>query len=511
LTATYRLETPHPLLRGGLVPELPDGLHLEVGSEDSVNWSALDTFDWRLFNKDLALLTNGRRAVLYSASDWANLDEANLARKPRFVADLPEGAIRNRVGPLLDVRALLEVARFSWLSTSLFAADKRGKKICSLVQSQIREKRSVGEASPLFFLTLRAVRGYEKETRKATDYFLEEFGCQLSSLSPLARLLESADRRPGAYTTRPAQIQDPAEASANVIPRMLRTYIRVIRANEGGILRDIDTEFLHDFRVASRRTRSLLREFEDLFTKSESRRFRKDISQLGKRTNTLRDLDVYLLSEKLYRTMVPPEMNADLDPIFAHLRRRRTSERKSVSRFLRSQAYDDSIKNWGVFLEEEAPRLATEFLGSESVSITAVRKIWKKYRRVVKLGRKIGRNSPDEEFHELRLKCKQLRYLIEFFSSLFPGIQEPRKRLKALQDDLGKIQDFAVQAETLGQLASDPTFQREAVSSTYVAIGALIAALEKKKSTARKHVLVSFGEFASPQARKALAAVLAEV
>ena len=41
--------------------------------------------------------------------------------------------------------------------------------------------------------------------------------------------------------------------------------------------------------------------------------------------------------------------------------------------------------------------------------------IWKRYRKVCKLARSITPDTPDEIVHDLRIDCKKLRYLMEFF------------------------------------------------------------------------------------------------
>jgi CHAD domain-containing protein len=46
------------------------------------------------------------------------------------------------------------------------------------------------------------------------------------------------------------------------------------------------------------------------------------------------------------------------------------------------------------------------------------RRITRGYRTIVKRGSAITPASPAEELHRLRKRCKQLRYLMEYFASL---------------------------------------------------------------------------------------------
>jgi CHAD domain-containing protein len=47
--------------------------------------------------------------------------------------------------------------------------------------------------------------------------------------------------------------------------------------------------------------------------------------------------------------------------------------------------------------------------------------IRKRYKKVIKRGRAITEDTPYDVFHSLRIDCKKLRYLLEFFASLFPA------------------------------------------------------------------------------------------
>lgn len=71
--------------------------------------------------------------------------------------------------------------------------------------------------------------------------------------------------------------------------------------------------------------------------------------------------------------------------------------------------------------------------------------------------RKAGRGIeelPVEALHELRKDCKKLRYTADFFASLFPARPARRyvKRLAALQEALGRLNDGAAVSALLAQL-----------------------------------------------------------
>jgi len=85
---------------------------------------------------------------------------------------------------------------------------------------------------------------------------------------------------------------------------VLRRLLQTMQQNLDGIARDIDTEFLHDFRVALRRTRSALGQMRHLFAVSEIQPFRDSLAEIQRHTNRLRDLDVYLLERRRFEQHV---------------------------------------------------------------------------------------------------------------------------------------------------------------------------------------------------------------
>ena len=80
------------------------------------------------------------------------------------------------------------------------------------------------------------------------------------------------------------------------------------------------------------------------------------------------------------------------------------------------------------------------------------------YKRVVKLGEAIEETSPAADYHELRKKGKELRYLLELFAlKLFEEdvVGPAITALKSVQDVLGRHQDREVQVMMLRAVAPE--------------------------------------------------------
>ncbi len=102
--------------------------------------------------------------------------------------------------------------------------------------------------------------------------------------------------------------------------------------------------------------------------------------------------------------------------------------------------------------------------------------------------------------HVLRIECKKLRYLMEFFASLFPRkkINALIGQLKNLQDNLGDFNDLCVQQEYLLNVVTELPASQHQVKKTLVAIGSLIETLEHEKKSVKDAFARTFTAFAAP-------------
>jgi CHAD domain-containing protein len=220
---------------------------------------------------------------------------------------------------------------------------------------------------------------------------------------------------------------------------------------------------------------------------------------VGKLSNELRDLDVYLLDEATYKAMLAPVLRDDIDPLFDHLRKKRSKALQRVIRGLKSKKYGNILQDWEAFLNKPRQDSATALNAELPVIELACKRIYKKYRGIVKTGSLILKNTEDDMLHMLRIECKKLRYLMEFFSSLYARkkINILIEQLKKLQDNLGDFNDLCVQVEYLQKISEElPAIQQQA-KKTLVAIGSLIGTLDRRRKMVKDAFAKTFTDFAS--------------
>ena len=286
---------------------------------------------------------------------------------------------------------------------------------------------------------------------------------------------------------------------------LLHHLLIIMERNLPGTRQDLDSEFLHDFRVAVRRTRSLLSQVKGVMPPAVARHFGAEFKWLGQITGTTRDLDVYLLKLPGYRAELPASMQDDLQPLQDYLVRHQQREQRKLARQLASMRCRRLLEGWRDLLGNSWHDSQWPEKAARPILESANRKSWKTYRLVLEEGLAISDDSPPAALHELRISCKKLRYLMEFFQSLHPAdlINKQIKALKGLQDTLGDFQDLEVQADALRDFGhAMQAEQADLPGEVFMAMGVLIDSLYKRQAIERLNFAGRFARFARPANRK---------
>jgi CHAD domain-containing protein len=132
------------------------------------------------------------------------------------------------------------------------------------------------------------------------------------------------------------------------------------------------------------------------------------------------------------------------------------------------------------------------------------------FRRVTARGGAITAASAPESLHDLRKRCKELRYVLEFFAPLHNPViyRKVLGDLKQLQDCLGEFQDSQVQREEIHSLADAMLAERAAPAATLLAMGEIAANLALRQDEARAEFAQRFARFAGPAGQQRFRALL---
>jgi CHAD domain-containing protein len=278
----------------------------------------------------------------------------------------------------------------------------------------------------------------------------------------------------------------PAEEAARVIFAVL---LADLRKNVPGAIEGCDPEHLHDLRVASRRTRSLLTQLKGVLPKGKSRFFAKEFKWLGGLTGPCRDLDVWLLDRADQRTRLTAAEVAVLAPLDERIAIRRAQALTEVSQGLTSIRFGSILKDWDAFLQTPTTTAEPPANARRAIKKVTDKRITKAYQRVVHGSRDLDVDSPARVFHRLRIDAKKLRYLLECFRTLYQEaiIETHVGLLKKLQDALGGFNDTVVQQRYLAELRCE--LVDEVNAETERAIDQLVTTLADRQLNHRRTLL----------------------
>ena len=424
---------------------------LREGPRHSRETVYLDTFDGRLFAQSRALWVSEGTLRLENLHRPEGHDLAGVDGVPAFADGLPPGELRDELLALTRNRALLKLfsVRSEVRTWSAGNDDRKTVLRVALTGDVVSDGQRTARLAP--YVVIRPVRGFHKVFRQVCEW-MKARGVQHRS-EPLYRKAVEAlglDPRPAAAVS--GLDLAASMSAADAVRAMLAVQYRVVRINEEGILADTDVEFLHDFRVAVRRARSFLGLLGDVFRPTRAASLRKSLSWLGKSTNVLRDLDVYLEQQGVYRGMLTGLLAEDLTPLFEFAARERQAACRQFTGVMRSTAYRDALERWRECVEDEAV-LGVGRRGAEPILRLTGARVAKKCRAVLRQGYQLEQGTEAAAFHSLRIECKQLRYLVEILAVLTPEVKGVAQRLKKLQDALGTIQDLTVHEDRSQEFA----------------------------------------------------------
>jgi CHAD domain-containing protein len=300
-----------------------------------------------------------------------------------------------------------------------------------------------------------------------------------------------------------------ADAAAVAV---LRRLLAVVADNMEGAIGGEDDEYLHQLRIAVRRSRTVQRQLAGVFPPLELPGFRSEFRWLQRATGDARDLDVYVHDLDSLRDMLPEAMRPDLAPLRPVLVHGRLAARAEMARALMSMRATNVFEDWERLLETlvELP-LDDRPAAGRPIGELAGERIRKIYRRILRMGRAIDGCSPAEDYHELRKKGKELRYMLELFGVKLFGedtVAPMVKSLKGFQDVLGRHQDREVQMAMLRSTAEEVATLRGGAAAC-MAMGVLVDRLAADERAARVQFSEHFDQLASEDQRMLVARTFA--
>lgn len=462
-------------------------LRLDPSAEPQ-SFRLLDCFDQSICRSGRMLLQIGQEFHLY-LPDGDVLTQGSV-RSGNFVDDLSDGPVKDALSGFPSLRALLTICEGQVETRQAAVVDDLQK---TRVRAQFQSLRT--ERGTATLASLQGLRGYKKAHEQLSAIIANMADGRAGPEAALSALLPDQP----AYQAKPNIPLGTTEPAYQAAGDIIQTYLKVARQNEPGTIADLDTEFLHDYRVSLRKIRSVLSLFKGVYSEAQTTALKTEFSDLMVVTGRLRDLDVYLLEKQVYFDLLPEALHAGLHTMFDQFEIERSEQHGRLCKQFQSKRYARKITALqDLFAAEDGPEPGPNAdLGAYAF---ACRLIWKRYKKVCAIARAIDADTPDDDVHELRIHCKKLRYLMEFFGPLFDAkaFKALLKPLKKLQDNLGLFNDYSVQQIALQEyLDTHQSRDRQQDMQVAQAVGGLITVLHQRQLAERARVVSSFAHFDS--------------
>ena len=493
----------------GLLKILSKAFTVEESFSEAEQRTYYDTFDWRLHRTNQVFYRSGSTLQLQTFSGRDEAKHTGRKRSKYFWWDIGQGTLRELLKPTIEMRALCPIVELSTATIQFRVMNKDRKTVAKLgVRSdQLQDQQTDFPEQ----ITIHEVRGYEREFDAIVQGCLKKGCVQLKSKKNLQRLLKSSGRIPRDYGDKFRVELDPVISIEEAISAICLHLVDDMEINLDGVIDDVDSEFLHDFRIAVRRTRSLLSLMKKVLPPDRRVYFQSEFRWLGSVTGPLRDIDVYLLEKEDYLGLLPVSLQDGMSAFFDQLQARRVTELKNLQTHLQSDRFEQLLKDWRFFLEDPTSPLFQESRGERSRDY-ADRMIFKRFKTFLREGDKIDETSPDEQLHDLRIRGKKFRYLLEFFKTFYDEDQMTSflKFMKKLQDNLGEFNDLSVQQAMLGTELNRLRARNLQTIRFGAALGGLIAVLAERHKKVRGEFEATYTTFAQPQVRNLLETMVKE-
>ena len=442
------------------VAESIPGLEIVPGAPKRLVDVYVDTEDWRMGRAGYVLRVRRRAGRLETTLKDLSTVTKGLRRRLEVTQPLPAsglsgldraGEVGWRVEALAGARALNQVLEVRTRRRP-FDLAIHGERVGELAlddtviaigheRRRLRLTRVEVEVQPAW---VDAMQPFVERLRR-------ECGLQPATLSKFeAGLMAAGIGIPGPPDLGPVGVS-PDSTLGELAYRVLRKEASAMLARVPGTRLGEDIESLHQMRVATRRMRAGMDMFASVLP-VRAGRLRAELGWLAALLGEVRDLDIQLGRFDDWTEEMPGDHREALDELADLLAGHRVQARRALLEALDSRRYERLVSGLVAMLVQGPSSRSTA--GRAPAVTTMPELIEERHRAAGKAARRAKRTGAATDYHRLRIRCKRLRYALEFASGLYDGeLKGFVRQMTRLQDALGSMQDAAVASSRLQVIA----------------------------------------------------------
>ncbi len=233
----------------------------------------------------------------------------------------------------------------------------------------------------------------------------------------------------------------------SVLKAAIKILATTIKERQNAIINeDYDIENLHQIRVSCRKLLSILNSLICFIKIEKIDMLLENLKTIISITNIFRNLDIFIENFTIYRFMLKSEDKEEIDRLKKELKLKRDKMQERLNISLDSPLFNTTLN----YLYDIANG-KIEILNNKELPIYVAYKdvIEKMQNNFLVEFKKINKNSKPRELHKVRIKAKNMRYILEFFKPLVINYDEVSNEYAKIQKQLGLLQDLTFEIEHL--------------------------------------------------------------
>lgn len=358
------------------------------------------------------------------------------------------------VAPLLRNKHIEYLADVNTTRTTYTLADKRAESLVEVADDHVIVEVNKTEINVFHEIEVEILHDSQR-SRKVLSKIQErilETGAIPMNLSKLASAL-------GPAASEPPDVPDLGPLSkeclaVDFIAYVIAEHTRHLLMADIGVRRGVP-DSIHQMRVAARRLRSTLSSFKGLVDLERTQRLRAELSWIAHELGEVRDLEVLLerLTRQATELSDPTDADVAASVIGSELQQRLETAEGNALLGLRSTRYFNLVEDL-ITASSEPPVTTAAFQPARELLTSMAERTW---RKLAKGARALSLESPDSQWHAVRIQAKRARYTADAAATITgKAMRTYAGKLATITDILGDLHDAHVAELFLRELAQSP-------------------------------------------------------
>jgi CHAD domain-containing protein len=291
-------------------------------------------------------------------------------------------------------------------------------------------------------------------------------------------------------TVEEIQIESEEKKEPQTLGQIIAGQVQLLQNYHAEVLATQEVEAIHKMRVTTRRLQASLDLLQIGKDEFGIRKLKGQLRRLRGKLSDVRNYDVFLilLDEEAAKRKTIKQPFAHLKD---ELQKRRGERAEKVRKYLEKTSLEKVAKK--LALETATAEVSSSSLAhiasEQAIARRAGDRLEQRFNEFHKLALNAKPTTNPEEFHQLRIAAKRLRYLLEIGTEMgFRGNLTALEWLRSLQDRIGDWHDFEALEDEIISIIANPKFVKHYLRESNSILAAAVH-LRKKKVALVKRLL----------------------